>query len=326
VSARQAGEAFAALADTILRALHGNVVETLRAAHGDMPGGAAAVLAMGKLGGREMTANSDLDLIVVYDFDPERPESDGVRPLHAAPYFARFTQRLISGLTTSTNHGRLYDVDMRLRPSGRSGPVATSIAAFASYQREAAWTWEHMALTRARVVSSAPAFAARVREVVHGVLCTPRKTSAVAVEVMAMRRSIAAEKGEAVRWDLKNAAGGLIDLEFVAQFLQLVHAHAVPEILDTATAGVFKKAARLGLLPAGDAEVLRNAVRLYQDLGQILRLCVAGPFEPKAAGGGLAALLARAADVPDFSALEAHLAETQARVRNSFMRILGEAT
>ena len=142
---------------------------------------------------------------------------------------------------------------------------------------------------------------------------------------MEMRRAIAAEKGEAARWDLKHVAGGLIDLEFIAQFLQLVHGHAVPEILDTATAGVFEKAARLALLPAGDAEVLRNAVRLYQDLGQILRLCVAAPFDPKAAGGGLVGLLARAADVPDFSTLEAHLAETQARVRSSFSRILGDA-
>ena len=128
VSAQQAGEAFAAVADTIVRTLHRKVAEIVRASHGQVPGGDAVVLAMGKLGGREMTANSDLDLIVVYDFDPAHPESDGERPLHATHYFARFTQRLINALTTRTNYGRLYDVDMRLRPSGRSGPVATSIA------------------------------------------------------------------------------------------------------------------------------------------------------------------------------------------------------
>ena len=99
-----------------------------------------------------MTATSDLDLIVVYDFDDEHPESDGARPLYGAQYFSRLTQRLISALTAQTNHGLLYHVDMRLRPSGRSGPVATKLDSFAGYQETEAWTWEHMARTRARVV------------------------------------------------------------------------------------------------------------------------------------------------------------------------------
>ena len=114
-----------------------------------------------------MTATSDLDLIIVYDFDAEHPQSDGARPLYGAQYFARLTQRLISALSSQTNYGALYQVDMRLRPSGRSGPVATSIDAFASYQETEAWTWEHMALTRARVVSGSPAFAARVEAVIR---------------------------------------------------------------------------------------------------------------------------------------------------------------
>jgi glutamate-ammonia-ligase adenylyltransferase len=324
VSAQQAGFAFASIAEVILRALHGKVAGMLEAAHGVVPGGETAVLAMGKLGGREMAANSDLDLIVVYDFDPARPDSDGARPLHAAQYFARFTQRLINALTTPTNYGRLYDVDMRLRPSGRAGPLATSLAAFAHYQHNEAWTWEHMALTRARVVSSTPAFAARVGSVVREVLCAPRAAAAVAANVVEMRRAIAAEKGSA-RWDLKYASGGLIDLEFIAQYLELVHAHAVPEILDTATAGVFEKASRFGLISIEDAELLRSAARLYQDLGQILRLCLSAPFDPKSAGTSLASLLAHAADVPDFPTLEAYLIDTQVRVRAAFARILGEA-
>jgi len=313
------------LADTIVRALHAKVAETFRATHGVVPGGDAAVLAMGKLGGREMAANSDLDLIVVYDFDQAHPDSDGPRPLHGAQYFARFTQRLVNALTTRTNYGRLYDVDMRLRPSGRSGPVATSLAAFDHYQHHEAWTWEHMALTRARVVAGSPALAARVEAVIRDVLCRPRDAGAVAADVIEMRRAIAAEKGDGARWDLKYAAGGLVDLEFIAQYLELVHAATAPDILDTTTAAVFAKAARLGVLEAEDAEVLRPATRLYHDLGQILRLCVAAPFDPKSAGPGLAALLARAADVPDFATLEAHLDETQARVRRRFMRILGDA-
>src|SRR5205085_5695558 len=137
-------------------------------------------------------ATSDLDLIVVYDFDPAQPESSGPRSLYGAQYFARETQRLISALTAQTNYGVLYQVDMRLRPSGRAGPLATQIEGFASYQENEAWTWEHMALTRARVVSAAPGFAARVETVLRAVLCRHREAKAVAAVVLEMRRAIAA--------------------------------------------------------------------------------------------------------------------------------------
>jgi glutamate-ammonia-ligase adenylyltransferase len=325
VSAEQAGEAFARLADVTICAVHRAVEENFVATHGRLKRQESAVLALGKLGGREMTASSDLDLIIVYDFDEDAPQSDGARPLYGTQYFARVTQRLISALAAPTNHGALYHVDMRLRPSGRSGPVATMLGSFESYQENEAWTWEHLALTRARVVSSSPQFAARVEKVIHDVLRRSRDAETIAGDVVEMRRAIATEKGEGELWNLKYVAGGLVDLEFIAQYLQLIHATEQPEILDTATARVLDKAARLGLLTPEDADMLRPAVRLYQNLTQILRLCLPGPFDPKAAGHGLLNLLARAADVPDFATLEAHLAETQARVRASFVRILGKA-
>lgn len=270
-----------------------------------------------------MTATSDLDLIIVYDFNSEHPESDGPRPLYGSQYFARLTQRLISAISSQTNYGALYQVDMRLRPSGRSGPVATSLEAFKSYQETEAWTWEHLALTRARVVSAPPEFAVRVEKVIHAVLCREYDAETVAADVAEMRRAIAKEKGEGARWDLKYASGGLVDLEFIAQYLQLVHASRMPEILDTSTARVLDKAWQLGVIKAEDADVLRSAARLYHDLTQILRLCLPGPFDPKTAGAGLLGLLARAADLPDFATLDAHLAETQSRVRKIFIRILG---
>jgi glutamate-ammonia-ligase adenylyltransferase len=325
VSAEQAGGAFARLADVAIRALHRRVEDTVAASHGRIRRQQTALLALGKLGGREMTATSDLDLIIVYDFDAEQPQSDGERPLYGAQYFARLTQRLISALSSQTNYGALYQVDMRLRPSGRSGPVATSIDAFASYQESEAWTWEHMALTRARVVSGPPAFATRVEEVIRAVLCRKRDPAVVAADVVEMRQAIAKERAEDARWDLKYAAGGLVDLEFIAQYLQLVHAAHQPEILDTSTARVLDKAWRLGLLSAEEADVLRPAVRLYHNLTQILRLCLPGPFEPKTAGTGLLGLLCRAADLPNFATLDAHLAETRQKVRASFNRILEAA-
>ena len=130
VSAEQAGEAFARLADMLIRSLHRAVEDDFAKLHGRITGQEMAILALGKLGGREMTATSDLDLIVIYDFDPEHPESDGARPLYGAQYFTRLTQRMISALTAPTNYGVLYQVDMRLRPSGRSGPLATRIDSF----------------------------------------------------------------------------------------------------------------------------------------------------------------------------------------------------
>jgi glutamate-ammonia-ligase adenylyltransferase len=142
-------------------------------------------------------------------------------------------------------------------------------------------------------------------------------------DVVEMRKAIAAEKGDSDRWNLKYVAGGLIDIEFIAQYLQLIHAAQRPDILDPSTTQVLDKAWHLGVLKPEDAEVLRRAVRLYHDLTQVLRLCLSGPFNPTTAAPGLIRLLARAADVPDFATLDAFVAEMQAKVRASFNRILG---
>jgi glutamate-ammonia-ligase adenylyltransferase len=325
VSAEQAGELFARLADVLIRAVHRIVEEDFTSTHGRIRGQQTAIVALGRLGAWEMTASSDLDLIVIYDFDQNEPTSDGKRPLYGAQYFARLTQRLISALTVQTNYGALYQVDMRLRPSGRSGPLATQIGGFESYQEHEAWTWEHMALTRARVVSTTSAtFTDQVDAVIREVLCRRRNAASVAADVVEMRGAIAREKGDANPWDLKYVAGGLVDIEFVAQYLQLVHAAATPEILDTSTARTLEKAARLGVLAPEDAAVLRPAARLFHDLTQVLRLCLPGALDPKSVGAGILALLARAADLPDFPALQAHVEETQRQVRECFVRILAK--
>jgi [glutamine synthetase] adenylyltransferase / [glutamine synthetase]-adenylyl-L-tyrosine phosphorylase len=326
VTARKAGEAFARLADAVIRAVHRAVADNLAGTYGHLRGEETAILAMGKLGGYEMTATSDLDLILVYDFDDTQPESDGSKSLYGAQYFARLTQRLINALTAQTNYGALYQVDMRLRPSGRAGPLATRLDGFADYQETEAWTWEHMALTRARLISGSDAFNQRVERVIRDILRRPRNAELIAGDVLEMRAAIAKEKGEGDRWDLKYAAGGLIDIEFIAQYLQLVHAHLLPDILDTSTLRVLEKAVSLRILAAEDAEILRGAAQFYHDITQILRLCLPGAFDPKTAGAGLLRLLARAADVPDFATLDATLTEMQSKVRASFVRILESAS
>ena len=325
ISAEHAGEAFACLAEVLIRSLHQRVERDFSELYGRLSGQQCAILALGRLGGREMTASSDVDLIMIYDFDHDHPESDGPRRLYGSQYFTRRTQRLISALTAQTNYGVLYHVDMRLRPSGRSGPLATRLDSFAEYQEREAWTWEHMALTRARMVTASPGFAAKVEAVIRTVLTRPRNPKTVAGDVVDMRRAIARERGDGARWDIKYVSGGLIDIEFIAQYLQLVHAATLPEILDTSTARVLDKAWRLGLIKPEHAETLRGAMRLYRDLGQLLRLCLPEPFDPKTAAPGLIGLLTRAADVPDFATLDAFVAETQEKVRASFTRILGMA-
>jgi glutamate-ammonia-ligase adenylyltransferase len=322
VSAQQASVAFADVAEGIVHTVHGLVTDQFAAQHGRIEGQQTAILAMGRLGSREMTASSDLDLILLYDFDHEYPDSDGARSLQGAHYFARFTQRLISAFTTRTNYGVLYDIDMRLRPSGRAGPVASRLDSFAEYQEREAWTWEHMALTRARVISSSPEFRGRIEKIIRDVLTRRRDPAGTATDVADMRRAIALEKGEGDVWDLKYAAGGTVDIDFIAQYLQLVHAAAKPDILNVSTLQVLDNAARLGVLSQSSVEILRSATRLYHDLTQILRLCVSEKFKPDTAGEDLLRIMARAGDAPDFSSLEARLRETQTEVRRVFRELL----
>jgi len=322
VSAQQASVAFADVAEGIVHTVRGLVTDQFAVQHGRIRGQETAILAMGRLGSREMTASSDLDLILLYDFDPDYPDSDGPRSLQGAQYFNRFTQRLISAFTTRTNYGVLYRIDMRLRPSGRQGPVASHVTSFAEYQQREAWTWEHMALTRARVISASPEFRARIEQIIRDVLTRRRDAARVANDVSEMRRAIALEKGEDAVWDLKYAAGGMVDIDFIAQYLQLVHSADKPDILDISTLHALDKAARLGVLPQAAAEVLRPAARLYHDLTQILRLCVTERFKPETAGEDLLRIMARAGDAPDFSSLEARVKETQTEVRRVFRDIV----
>jgi glutamate-ammonia-ligase adenylyltransferase len=287
-----------------------------------MSGGQAAVIAMGKLGGRETTAGSDLDLIVVYDYEGEGAQSDGPKSLPGPQYYSRFTQRLIAALSAETAEGSLYQVDMRLRPSGSQGPVATRFSSFDSYQKGSAWTWEHLALTRARVVTGPASLRRQINATIAEVLGKPRDRASVAVDVRAMRAKIADKKGNAEDWDLKQVRGGLIDLEFIAQFLQIVDAGEHPEVLDQNTELALSKLAAAGVLSPSDAEILVPAARLYHTLTQVLRLCLDKPFVAEEAPRALKDLLARAADMPDFATLEACLKDTLVAVHEAFERIV----
>ena len=314
----RAGRAYSALAQALVGTMLKQVAAAFAADHGRVRGGRVVVLAMGKLGSREMTAASDLDLILIYDFPVDASESEGPKPLGPVVYYSRLTQRLLAALTAPTRRGSLYEVDMRLRPSGRKGPLATQFSAFALYQRDEAETWEHMALTRARVIAGDSGLASDVAKAIRVTLTRKRDPAAVAREVTKMRALIAKEKGDRDPWDLKLVRGGLMDIEFVAQFLSLAFAHSRPEILDVSTRTAIDKAGRAGLLSSGHVETLTGAHRLYTDATQFMRLAIAGPFDPKTAASGVKRRIAASAGFPDFEAFVAALHEARKRVREAF--------
>jgi glutamate-ammonia-ligase adenylyltransferase len=213
----EAGLAFSAIADAALTVLYPRVITEFARRHGPPPGRGMAVIAMGKLGSNEMTAGSDLDLITIYDAAGAEA-SEGPKPLPPATYFPRLTQALVGALTAPTAEGRLYEVDMRLRPSGRQGPVALSLGAFGKYQMEQAWVWEHLALTRARVVTGNPDLAADVEQTIRAALSQRLGDPAVLTQAREMRVKLleAHARDRQNPWSLKHAAGGLMEIEFLA--------------------------------------------------------------------------------------------------------------
>ncbi len=326
IDADQSGGAYADLAQAALASLLPRVRQAFAESegHGGIAGGALAVLAMGKMGSREMTGESDLDLIFVYDYPDHDSVSDGPRPLMAQQYFSRLCQRLINAMTVPTAEGKLYEVDMRLRPSGNAGPVATRFDGFGDYQRDQAWTWEHMALTRARVIAGDAALSDGVRATMAEVLGRPRDRKLIAQDVVAMRQRLVkqAGRGSTDLWDLKMVRGGLLDIEFIAQFLQLAQAAKVPEVLHPNTCKALSNLARADFLSRRNADDLIAASGLYRDLMALFRVAVVGEFDPAAAPRGTVNAVLRIAETASMAQLEQRLAETQARVFAAFRNIV----
>ena len=314
----EVGRANSDLAAGIISALL-KVVETeIALASGTMPGGEIVVIGMGKLGGGEMAATSDLDLILVYDLEEGIAQSSGKRPLSISQYYTRFAQRFISAVSAPTAEGRLYEVDMRLRPSGRAGPVATRLSTFVDYHKSSSWTWEHMALTRARVIAGPAHLKGTVEAAIKKRLLVERDRTELATDVRNMRDRIEAEKGTHDIWDIKQVRGGLVDIEFITQFLQLAHGAAHPEILSPNTETALKNLCTAELIGTAHGEALLDALQLYHTVTQVLRLCLGEPSNPAKASIGFQRRLARVANLPDFEALAVDLADRQKAVKSIF--------
>ncbi len=315
-----AGLAFTAAANACLQTLLPIVSAEFARRHGPPPGRGAAIIGMGKLGSGEMTATSDLDMIVVYDGGAAEM-SDGPKPLTIPVYYARLTKMLLSSITAQTAEGALFEVDMRLRPSGGQGPVAVSLESFRNYQMNEAWTWEHMALTRAAVVAGEPSLRADIEAIIDTVISAPRDARKTADDVAEMRgRLIEAHRG--VRddlWALKHGDGGMVDIEFVAQQIVLCRS----TLCQGNTASVLKALAQRGHLDAADAATLVSAHRLQGLMQQVERVALEGRFQADAAGVGLKTVMARVAGEPDFAALEARLGIARAEAAAIAGRLIG---
>jgi len=321
------GEPYLARYKFALAALVPAVSADFARVHGAVPDGAFAIVAMGRLGSREMTLASDLDLILVYDapvldLTVDSAGSAGPRPLPLSTYYARLSQRLISAITAPTAEGRLYEVDMRLRPSGESGPIASSLAAFAQYQRESAWTWEHMALTRARPIAGEPALYRRIAAAITAALRAPRDPRRLLADVADMRRRIAANAPRPAPWDLRNRRGGLIDLEFTVQYLMLRDAARTPEVLRHGTSAALAALGAVGALPPQGVRELGEALTLLRHLRALLALLFEGVPDPAALAGPAGATLARCAGAVDFARLDADTIAACARVRTWYDRLI----
>lgn len=323
ISADVAGRGFTELADLLIDQALSAVMREMEAAHGHYPGGRVIVLGMGKLGSYELTAGSDVDLILLYDYDDSADESDGPKRLDSMRYFSRLTQRLIAALSAPTAEGVIFEVDLRLRPSGNKGPVATRINAFGKYQREEAWTWEHLALTRARVICGDDSLRDEAAAIIDEVLAQKREVPKVTAEVAEMRALIAQEKPPKDIWDFKLIAGGLVDIEFIAQYLRLI-APARGEEVDTGGLSTAEALTALGermLLP-GDLDTALEALKLFTALSQTVRLCIDGDFDPREAPQGLIELLCRVGDCPDLKSLEGEVKRLSKAGREIFGRVV----
>jgi glutamate-ammonia-ligase adenylyltransferase len=308
------------IAEAVLNGLTPHVAADFARQFGTVPDSRVAILAYGKLGSRELTPTSDLDLVVVYDGRPEAMSSGGPRSLSLSAYYTRFTQRLVTALTLLTREGTLYDVDLRLRPDGDKGPPACSLAAFTKYHRESAWTWEHMALTRARPVYGDATLRSEIAAVIAETLARPRNPETLRQDVADMRRRMRKEHPGQGPWDLKHRPGGLIDGEFIVQ-----HAALAGGCDDLAPAeGMIGLVARLqahGHLQPAQADVLSASLLLWLRLQVMLRLTVAEEL-PQDLPLGLQAKLAAAAGAPDLSGLEARMDEVSAAVSGLFQDMI----
>ncbi len=308
---QQAARHFSAIADASITALAPAALAEMRAVHGTIDG-ALAVVGLGRLGSRQMTATSDIDLMFIYEA-PANACSTGRRALPASEYYTRLVRRIITALSAATPEGALYDVDMQLRPSGRAGPAAVSLSAFRQYYEKDAWTWEQMALTRARIIIAPNALAASIDTEIEQILRRPRERAKLAADVNDMRRRLLDAKPGKSPWDVKNILGGLTDIAFICQYLALATGEDFGRP-PRATVDAVKWFAERGELNDKDACVLSDAQALFDAVLHSARAATGGIFTADGAGEVLTTHMASLCGAATIDDAERNLIRRQSAV------------
>ncbi len=311
---------FSTIAHVCINALAPLAHKDMRRLHGDIDG-SLIVAGLGRLGANEMTATSDIDLIFIYEAS-NGCVSTGPRALGASEYFTRLVRRIITSLSAATPEGALYDVDMQLRPSGRSGPAAVSVSAFERYYSEDAWTWEMMAMTRAKVIFGPPALAEKVESAIAAMLSRERSPEAVVQDVHDMRLRLLKAKKSSSPWDVKNVVGGLTDIAFIAQYLSLIAAHNYGRP-PSSTAMLLEWLLDNGVIGKSDVEVLETAQRLFENVLHTGRAATGSIFEPNGAGKASSERMAIACGVEDIEQAENLLTQHQKKVAHIYQTMIG---
>lgn len=320
---RQIGHYLSKLAELIISHVMAFTQKEFTATYGNINDGELAVLALGKLGARELTFASDLDLVFVYHAHPESV-SDGARQFAASVYYNRQCQRIVGMLTAPTKEGNLYSVDTRLRPMGNDGPLAANHEGFALYFAESAWTFEYMAFTRARVVYASPTVKNWLEHTIKQSLTKSHNPEKLRTDASQMRLKINREFNANTPWDIKYARGGMLDIDFLAQYWQLLFAHHHPSIIAQSTGDVLARLTDAHLIDHTAGSELMHAILLYQHLQLLLRLCSDGKLDEDRTPNGLKKLLAEQFGSESFEELKATLLKTQSWVYNEYGKILGE--
>jgi glutamate-ammonia-ligase adenylyltransferase len=313
----EAGKHYADLAEAVVAVIWDEVGAEFARRHGPPPGRGAVVLGMGSLGAARLNAASDLDLIVIYDAEGVEG-STGPRPLATRPYYARLTQGLVTALSAQMPEGRLYEVDMRLRPSGRQGPVATSLESFTTYQETEAWTWEHLALTRARVLAGDRALAGEVEGIRRRIIAAKGKGAGVRADVAEMRARLQAAKPAVGPWDAKQGPGRMLDIELAAETCALLSGSPARGVERQIAAGAGS------LMPDSDAQALLSAYRLLWRLHAAARLLSERGLDWDGLGEGGRSFILRETGASDADALAGAVTAAVAAAQAAVARLMGE--
>jgi glutamate-ammonia-ligase adenylyltransferase len=321
ILAQDAGQFLSDLADLMIEETIRVVLEEFARTHGKIKSSSFAVIGLGKLGSRELTFGSDIDLIFVYDAPDDDILSDGEKSLNASVYYNRLAQRVLHGLSVMEREGRLYDVDTRLRPSGTKGVLAVSLSGLVQYFNESAWTFEYMAFTKARPVAGDKKLKEKLSAFIAQQIVKPRDPAKLKSDVMEMRTRVEKEFGTRNIWDIKYAKGGLLDIDFLAQYLLLLYAPDTPEAKPGASVDIFRWLEKMGKIPHATAKHCIESGLFLEQLFHMLRLCSDSDFNESNALPGLKKLLCDSMKLPDFETLSQRLISVEAQVHAEYTAV-----